>query len=76
MVHHLRAAHVGIPRAAGVFMDVPFIGESTSSLIRRAAACYGLRAKDLRSGWKWRNYQPQHDGGTARLDAEVLLNES
>ncbi|MEU7649155.1 DNA-binding protein [Streptomyces huasconensis] len=28
----------------------------------------------LRSSWKWRNYPPRHEGGTARADAEVLLN--
>jgi hypothetical protein len=28
----------------------------------------------LRSGRHWRNYQPGHDGGGARADAEVLLN--
>ncbi|KDN74260.1 DNA-binding protein [Streptomyces olindensis] len=33
-----------------------------------------MEAKALRSCWKWRNYQPGHDGGGARADAEVLLN--
>lgn len=33
-----------------------------------------MEAKVLRSCWHWRNYQPGHDGGGARADAEVLLN--
>ncbi|MGY1495043.1 DNA-binding protein [Streptomyces sp. QTS52] len=40
----------------------------------RVAHRYGLRAKDLRSCWQWRNYPPTYDGGGARADAEVLLN--
>ncbi|MFI9630873.1 DNA-binding protein [Streptomyces sp. NPDC052042] len=33
-----------------------------------------MEANVLRLCWKWRNYQPGHDGGGARADAEVLLN--
>ncbi|MEU3620018.1 DNA-binding protein [Streptomyces sp. NPDC006872] len=67
-------AHTGIPHPAGAFRVVPVTGETTSSLIHRVAARYGLEAKALRSCWHWRNYQPRHDGGGARADAEVLLN--
>ncbi|MFC9537136.1 DNA-binding protein [Streptomyces sp. NPDC056975] len=58
----------------GVLRTAPLRGETTSSLICRIANRYGLEAKVLRSCWHWRNYQPGHDGGGARADAEVLLN--
>lgn len=48
--------------------------ETTSSLIYRIASRYGLKAKALRSCWRWRNHRPKHEGGTCRADAEVLLN--
>lgn len=58
----------------GVLRTAPLRGETTSSLICRIASRYRLEAKVLRSCWHWRNYQPGHDGGGARADAEVLLN--
>jgi hypothetical protein len=58
----------------GLLRTAPLQGETTSSLIYRIASRYGLEAKALRSCWHWRNYQPGHDGGGARADAEVLLN--
>ncbi|OIJ92416.1 DNA-binding protein [Streptomyces monashensis] len=58
----------------GLLRTAPLRGETTSSLICRIASRYGLEAKALRSCWHWRNYQPGHDGGGARADAEVLLN--
>jgi hypothetical protein len=58
----------------GVLRTAPLRRETTSSLICRIANRYGLEAKVLRSCWHWRNYQPGHDGGGARADAEVLLN--
>jgi hypothetical protein len=64
----------GDPHRVGAFRIAPFSGETTSSLICRIASRYGLEAKALRSCWHWRNYQPAHDGGGARADAEVLLN--
>lgn len=64
----------GDPHRVGVFRVVAFSGETTSSLICRIAARYGLEAKALRSCWKWRNYQPRHESGRVRFDADVLLN--
>ncbi|MFE4823989.1 DNA-binding protein [Streptomyces sp. NPDC056704] len=58
----------------GLLRTAPLQGETTSSLICRIASRYGLEAKVLRSCWQWRNYQPGHDSGGARADAEVLLN--
>ncbi|GAB3006972.1 hypothetical protein GCM10023080_085910 [Streptomyces pseudoechinosporeus] len=58
----------------GLLRTAPLQGETTSSLICRIASRYGMEAKVLRSCWHWRNYQPGHDGGGARADAEVLLN--
>ncbi|MEW2489322.1 DNA-binding protein [Streptomyces sp. NPDC048411] len=58
----------------GLLRTAPLQGETTSSLICRIASLYGLEAKVLRSCWHWRNYQPGHDCGGARADAEVLLN--
>ncbi|MFJ1561864.1 DNA-binding protein [Streptomyces mirabilis] len=58
----------------GLLRTAPLQGETTSSLICRIASCYGMEARVLRSCWHWRNYQPGHDGGGARADAEVLLN--
>ncbi|MEU2856630.1 DNA-binding protein [Streptomyces syringium] len=58
----------------GLLRTAPLQGETTSSLICRVASRYGMEAKALRSCWQWRNYQPGHDGGGARADAEVLLN--
>ncbi|MGW6707614.1 DNA-binding protein [Streptomyces sp. NPDC054956] len=52
----------------------PLQGETTSSLICRIASRYGMEAKALRSWWQWSSYQPVHDGGRGRADAEVLLN--
>ncbi|MFE2718907.1 DNA-binding protein [Streptomyces mirabilis] len=46
----------------------------TSSLMSRVAHRHGLRSKDLRSCWRWRNYPPTYDSGGQRADAEVLLN--
>ncbi|MFF5107337.1 DNA-binding protein [Streptomyces sp. NPDC000134] len=59
---------------AGLLRTAPLRGETTSSLIYRIASRYGMDPKVLRSCWHWRNYQPGHDGGGARADAEVLLN--
>ncbi|MFC9916033.1 DNA-binding protein [Streptomyces sp. NPDC127197] len=61
-------------RRGGVFRVAPLSGETTSSLLCRLAAGYGLQTKALRSCWQWRNYPPAHEGGGARADAEVLLN--
>ncbi|MFD8096872.1 DNA-binding protein [Streptomyces malaysiensis] len=58
----------------GLLRTAPLKEETTSSLICRIASRYGLEARVLRSCWHWRNYQPGHDGGGARADAEVLLN--
>ncbi|MDT0398511.1 MULTISPECIES: DNA-binding protein [Streptomyces] len=58
----------------GVLRTAPLRQETTSSLICRIANRYGLETMALRSCWHWRNYQPGHDGGGARADAEVLLN--
>jgi hypothetical protein len=74
VVHSPGQAHEGDPYPGGAFRTAPFKGETTSSLICRIAARYGLEAKTLRSCWKWRNYQPRHEGGGARADAEMLLN--
>ncbi|MFI9771667.1 DNA-binding protein [Streptomyces sp. NPDC052415] len=63
-----------MPPPPGLLRTAPLQGETTSSLIGRIASRYGLEAKALRSCWHWRNYQPRHDGGGARADAEVLLN--
>ncbi|MFF4846183.1 DNA-binding protein [Streptomyces collinus] len=46
----------------------------TSSLMARAAHRYGLRARDLRACWQWRNSPPVHDSGGPRADTEMLLN--
>lgn len=61
-------------RRGGVFRVAPLSGETTSSLLCRLAANYGLQTKALRSCWQWRNYSPAYEGGGARVDAEVLLN--
>ncbi|MHC3475544.1 DNA-binding protein [Streptomyces sp. 7R007] len=62
------AAHTGVLRVA------PVTGETTASLINRAAASYGLQTTALRCSWQWRNYPPRHESGNLRADAEVLLN--
>ncbi|MFF2430869.1 TniQ family protein [Streptomyces mirabilis] len=64
----------GAPCPTGIFRVAPFPGETTSSLMGRVAHRYGLRAKDLRSCWQWRNYPPTYESGGPRADAEVLLN--
>ncbi|WP_353850171.1 transposase [Streptomyces phaeoluteigriseus] len=64
----------GVTPPPGLLRTAPLQGETTSSLIGRIASRYGIEAKVLRSCWHWRNYQPGHDGGGARADAEVLLN--
>ncbi len=73
MVHFSGAADLafGHRRALRV---APLPRETTASLISRIAGRYGMEAKVLRAGWKWRNYPPGHEGGGARADAEVLLN--
>ncbi len=58
----------------GIFRVVPLPGETTCSLMVRIAARYGMEAKTLRSGWKWRNSAPTYDSGGQRADAEVLFN--
>ncbi|WP_316745462.1 TniQ family protein [Streptomyces sp. MK7] len=74
MVTVLGPAHLDAPGHAGVFRLAPMSGESTASLVCRLAARYGLEAKTLRSGWRWRNSPPRHESGNPRADAEVLLN--
>ncbi|WP_329374423.1 DNA-binding protein [Streptomyces sp. NBC_01483] len=64
----------GAPHPAGIFRTAPFPGETTSSLLSRLAHRYGLEEKALRSCWQWRNYPPRHENGSARADAEMLLN--
>ncbi|WP_105974950.1 TniQ family protein [Streptomyces geranii] len=64
----------GDPHPVGAFRIAPFSRETTSSLMGRIAGRYGMEAKALRSCWQWRNYPPAYDGGSARADAEVLLN--
>jgi hypothetical protein len=58
----------------GLLRTAPLQAETTSSLICRIAHRYGMEAKAWRPCWHWRTYQPGHDGGGARADAEVLLN--
>ncbi|WP_445398781.1 DNA-binding protein [Streptomyces sp. LE64] len=60
----------------GFLQTAPLQEETTSSLICRIAGRYGMEEKVLRACWKWRNYPPGHEGGGARADAEVLLNEA
>ncbi|WP_432246630.1 DNA-binding protein [Streptomyces sanyensis] len=60
----------------GFLRTAPLQEETTSSLICRIAGRYGMEEKVLRACWKWRNYPPGHEGGGARADAEVLLNEA
>ncbi|MPY43972.1 DNA-binding protein [Streptomyces phyllanthi] len=64
------------PRPSGIFRVAPFPRETTASLMGRVAHRYGLRAKDLRSCWQWRNYPPAYDSGGTRADAEALLNSA
>lgn len=59
---------------SGVFRVPPLAGETTSSFLCRIAARYGLEEQALLSCWQWRNHRPRHEGGTARADAEVLLD--
>jgi len=63
-----------VTRNPVLLRTAPLRRETTSSLICRVASHYGMEAKALRSCWHWRNYQPGHEGGAARADAEVLLN--
>jgi hypothetical protein len=63
-----------VTRYPGLLRIAPLQGETTSSLICRIASLYGMEAKVLRACWQWRNYPPEHEGGGARADAEVLLN--
>ena len=58
----------------GLLRTAPLQGETTSSLICRIAGRYGLEEKAMRSEWHWLNYQPRHEDGGVRADAEVLLN--
>lgn len=73
MVHLLSAADSAWERR-GILRVAPLPYETTASLMSRIAAHYGISPQALRSGWTWRNYPPRHDSGTARADAEVLLN--
>jgi hypothetical protein len=60
--------------AVGIFRVTPLTAETTFSFLCRIAARYGMEARALRSNWQWRNYPPRHENGSARADAEVLLN--
>ncbi|MFI6412979.1 DNA-binding protein [Streptomyces sp. NPDC050585] len=59
---------------AGIFRITPVAEETTASLICRLAARYGLEPKAVLSNLQWRNHPPRHATGSARADAEVLLN--
>ena len=59
----------------GVFRVAPMANETTWSLLRRAAARYGMTATDLRAAWEWRNNPPRSPGTSGvRPDAEILLD--
>jgi hypothetical protein len=55
---------------------VPLTGELTSSLINRIADRYGLTAAGVLRQWTCRNSPARLDGGGARADAEIVLNEA
>lgn len=74
MVGASAAVRAGHTYHLGVFRVAPFAGETTSSLLSRVAARYGLEDKALRPCWQWGNHPPRHEGGGMRADAEVLLN--
>ncbi|MEU7195516.1 DNA-binding protein [Streptomyces xinghaiensis] len=55
---------------------MPLAGETTASLIGRAAARYGLPAAGVLRQWTCRNSPARLEGGGVRADAEVVLNEA
>lgn len=74
MANVAEAARHGGPGHPRAFRIAPVTGETTASLIRRTAHCYGMEPTALRSYWQWRNHPPRHQGPGERADAEVLLN--
>ncbi|WP_369185840.1 DNA-binding protein [Streptomyces sp. Y1] len=59
---------------SALFRVSPIIGETTSSLVGRVAAHYGLDDAALLASWQWRDHRPRHEGGVLRADAEMLLD--
>lgn len=62
----------------GAVRTAPLAGETAFSLLRRAAARYGMTPAQVLPWWSWANHPPRHPGtGTGpRPDAEVLFDRA
>ncbi|WP_192583630.1 TniQ family protein [Streptomyces albicerus] len=61
---------------AGALRTAPLAGETAFSLLRRAAARYGMTTAQVLPWWSWANHPPRQTGTGPRPDTEVLLDRA